>query len=232
MRTIDQRWGFDRMSGDSIINRNNIEEQKVVLDLWKADSVEWNKPHVLRLYGEEIDNKICNIPLLKNGPEDRLIWNHAPNGVFTTKSRYSWLILKKIGMSPHHFFWRNIWYLCIPPKVRIFGWREGYELLPTNVKIASINQAFDHHCPRCKEADETLIHALKDCKIMRDILMHGGLDNKILNYTWNMEVDYLEKAMRFLDQKAFECFIIVLLNIWNSRNNTVFRSIVEEPKVI
>lgn len=91
------------------------------------------------LYGEYLGNKICELPILRDGPEDRMIWFHATNGVFSTKSGYSWLILKKVCFSPHRIFWRTIWKLKILPKIHVFVRQMGHDLLPTNVKIASIN---------------------------------------------------------------------------------------------
>lgn len=40
--------------------------------------------------------------------------------------------------------------------------------------------------------------------------MHGGLDNRLLNLTWNNGFDGLEGVMRLMDKKAFECLLIVL----------------------
>ncbi|KAH1114390.1 hypothetical protein J1N35_007768 [Gossypium stocksii] len=37
-----------------------------------------------------------------------------------------------------------------------------HEILPTNVRIASIWGGFDHGCPKCGAEDKALIHALKD----------------------------------------------------------------------
>lgn len=62
----------------------------------------------------------------------------------------------------------------------MLAWRIGHELLPTNMKIATINQGFDHACPRCRNREESIIHALRDCLIARVILMHRGLDDQLL----------------------------------------------------
>lgn len=56
------------------------------------------------LYGEEMGSKICGIPILKDDPADRTIWFHASNGVYSTKSGYSWHIIKKIEYGLHRLF--------------------------------------------------------------------------------------------------------------------------------
>lgn len=38
--------------------------------------------------------------------------------------------------------------------------------------------------------------------------------------------------MRLLYGKAFDCLIMLLWNVWNSRNNLLFRGLVEQPKLV
>ncbi|MBA0822418.1 hypothetical protein Goarm_019222 [Gossypium armourianum] len=56
----------------------------------------------------------------------------------------------------------------------------GHELLPTNVKISAIKHIVDPICSRCRDGDETVIHALRDCPKARDVLIAGGFDNRLL----------------------------------------------------
>ncbi|MBA0624889.1 hypothetical protein Godav_010165, partial [Gossypium davidsonii] len=62
-----------------------------------------------------------------------------------------------------------------------FSWRVGHELLPRNVKIASIGNGFDQGCPRCGVVAEALIHALKDYPISREVLFIGEWDTSIMS---------------------------------------------------
>lgn len=91
--------GFEGLSGESIIHADDNNDQKVVWDLWTADKVAWDKTRVQIYYGNEMANRICNIPLINDGPSDRIIWHYAPNGIFTTKLGYSWLNLKKLFLA-------------------------------------------------------------------------------------------------------------------------------------
>lgn len=108
----------------------------------------------------------------------------------------------------------------------------GHDLLLTNTKIASINPTFNSLCPRCNVAEETLVHALRDCEKARNTLMKGGIDDRVLNLMWTNGIDWLENFMRIMDNIADGCFIAILWNLWNSRNNFIFRGQDEEPKVI
>ncbi|MBA0581999.1 hypothetical protein Gorai_024153, partial [Gossypium raimondii] len=101
-----------------------------------------------------------------------------------------------MGFGPHRFLWKAIWKLDTIPKIRVFTWRVGHEILPTNVEIASIGRGFGQECPRCGAEYETLIHALKDSPTCRAILSTGGLENSTISKEYNCCIDWLEDLMR------------------------------------
>lgn len=76
------------------------------------------------------------------------------------------------------------------------------------------------------------MHALCDCSFAKEVLRIGCMDNQVIDYGWTIGIDWLEEAMRFLDGTAFECLLIVLWNVWNSKNNFLFRGTVELSKVV
>ncbi|MBA0721639.1 hypothetical protein Golax_009160, partial [Gossypium laxum] len=125
-----------------------------------------------------------------------------------------------------------LWKLNTLPKICVFTWRVGHELLPTNAKIASIRQGFRQDCPRCGVDKETLIHALKDYSTARAILSIGGLDNKLLIKDYYCCIDWMEDVMRILDKKATADFVTTLWNSWNNRNKFIFRGKEDDAHVV
>ncbi|KAH1063719.1 hypothetical protein J1N35_028706 [Gossypium stocksii] len=89
-------------------------------------------------------------------------------------------------------------------------------------KIARIWQNFSNIYPRCKNIEETLIHALKDCPMTREILTLGSLNNRLLDGSYDRCIDWLEDVLRELDAKAAVDFFTLIWNCWNSRNKLVF----------
>ncbi|KAH1039116.1 hypothetical protein J1N35_040859 [Gossypium stocksii] len=176
-------------------------------------------------------DQICKMLIFVNGPNDRRVWFHNPYGFYTSKSAYSWLLLKQVGFVPHKLFWKTIWKLKTLPKICVFSWRVGHELLPTNVKILSIHQAFKE-CLRCGAKVETLIHTLQDCPTTRAILVLSGLDNKLLVRDYSCWIDWIKDVMRVFYMKAVANFIMMLWNSWYNRNNYVFRGKEDEVRVI
>lgn len=210
IRIKEDNWGFEGLGVHSIIRNHEEVQWNVVRDLWHLNEALWDRSKVLDTYGEVMGDRICDLPLLNEGQDDKRIWYHSHNGIYSTKTGYSWLILKKIGYGPHRCFWRIIWKLKLHPKVRIFLWRVGHNLLPTNVKIKNLKSDHNSSYPRCNSSDETLIHALRDCIKSKVVLMNGGFDDRLLNSDWQEGIDWLEEVTRSLDKKAFECLTMVV----------------------
>ncbi|MBA0761163.1 hypothetical protein Gotri_023846 [Gossypium trilobum] len=78
------------------------------------------------------------------------------------------------------------------PKIKIFSWRIGHNILLTFDNIARIRQGFNNTCPRCKSSEDTLIHVMKDCPKACEILVAGGLNNILLDGNYNNCIDWIE----------------------------------------
>ncbi|MBA0701330.1 hypothetical protein Goari_021927, partial [Gossypium aridum] len=190
----------------------------------------WEVNKVRHVYGQDWGDKICNISIGGEGQEDRMVWYHNPHGSYTSKSAYSWLLLKEMGYGPHRFHWKAIWKLDTLPKIWVFAWRD--EILPTNCKIASIRQGFDKGCPRCRAETETVLHALKDCPTSKEVLSTGGWSRSFISKNYDHCSDWLEDLMRVLDKRAMADLMTTLWNCWNNRNNFIFRGKEKEAKQI
>ena len=98
---------------------------------WRSDVID----HVFELAEAAI---IKGIPLSSFSQEDKLIWPFTPSGQYTVKSGYRFLYESS---SPEQIteedsvFWKKIWGLQVPNKVKNFIWRACKEALPTKAKI-------------------------------------------------------------------------------------------------
>lgn len=183
------KWGFEGLDGDSLRVRDGTEGDLFVHDLWLPDSCAWDENKVRNLYGANIGDHIIDISLIRDGPSDKMVWYHDVTGYYSSKSGYSWLTLRSIGYGPHRVFWRTIWKLRVLSKIRIFIWRVGHDIIPTNVKISQINHAYNVNCPKCENVRETLLHALRDCPKAHAVWTHGGIYNRILAYDTTSCID-------------------------------------------
>ncbi|XP_017604153.1 uncharacterized mitochondrial protein AtMg00310-like [Gossypium arboreum] len=131
-------WGVDGIRGDSVCRSYFNHNERLVKDLWVSNNKRWNRERVIEIYGENLGECICKLPISHNGIKDTRVWMQNPHGIYLAKSAYSWLLLKKIGFGPHRIFWRTLWKLQMLPKIKIFSWRIDYNILPTFDNIARI----------------------------------------------------------------------------------------------
>ncbi|MBA0739979.1 hypothetical protein Gogos_013204 [Gossypium gossypioides] len=71
--------------------------------------------------------------------------------------------------------------------------------------------------------EESLIHALKECPKVRETLIIGGLNNRLLDGNYVRCIDWLEDILRELDSKAAADLFTLLWKCWNNRNKMVFQ---------
>ncbi|KAM6562357.1 hypothetical protein CsatB_022355 [Cannabis sativa] len=65
-------------------------------------------------------------------------------------------------------FWRQLWQLKVPPKVKNFLWRAVTGTLPTCVKLVIKHVDISVTCPVCNLQPETISHALISCPFAFD----------------------------------------------------------------
>ncbi|MBA0845193.1 hypothetical protein Goarm_023140, partial [Gossypium armourianum] len=116
----------------------------------------------------------------------------------------------------------------------------GYELLPTNIKISTIKHNVDLVCSRCKDGDETVIHALRDCPKAQDVLVASGFDNRLLiNKIVNSEcaeldglLEGIRLAQSLIDKVIFETNCTCIINQFckNKDDITIFSYHIKEAR--
>ncbi|XP_016743147.1 uncharacterized protein [Gossypium hirsutum] len=205
-------WGFEGLLGKSICLEKKLVKEEKLGDLFNSSKDGWNKKRVRDICGKNMGDQICNIPIIHNDPEDRCTWLHYPHG----------RIQPSQDLLENHVEIKNIWGFC---------WRLGHYFLPTSDKISSFCNGFDDTCPRCGKDMETLIHAMKDCLLAREVLEHSRLHNKFLVENYSRYIDWIEDMARELDYKVVSDLITVLWNVRNSRNTRIFRGVEEGAKV-
>ena len=129
------------------------------LAIWKVDQVQ-------QLFMPLDAKLILSIPLSARLPLNRLIWSHTPTGVFTTRSAYKMLAnsalvnnASSFNPNPQKQFWRGLWKLQVPNKVKVFAWRA----LPTMDTLIRQHVVDENLCPVCKIVAEDPLHMVMHC---------------------------------------------------------------------
>ena len=189
----------------------------------------WNLPVLCELFDADSVAKIQQIPLRDTRGPDLFSWSLHSTGVFTVKSAYNLAVSPKVRgvegenskRNQHWQFWRVLWKLKIPHKVKIHLWRACLNILPTRLSLCRQRVLSDPTCPICNSEDETTTHALWSCPYAGSVwaLAPGAFQKMPL-----VDIDFfLFSSKIFIDtaREQLEIWAVTSWAIWYSRNQVV-----------
>ena len=120
----------------------NVSPDFRVSELIDSNKSYWNSDLIEQLILPYEVETIKSIPLSTCLPTDKLIWAETNNGLCTVKSAYKVAVdilaaspLGSSGSSSDESnmkrFWKRVWELDVPHRIRHFVWRACRDILPT-----------------------------------------------------------------------------------------------------
>ena len=88
-------------------------------------------------------------------------WSAEKNGIYSVKSAYRLISLSmrmlehnktntaNSSVSEDNPFWKRIWKLAIPPKVKVFWWRVMHNFVPVKANLMERHIENQGTCPDC-----------------------------------------------------------------------------------
>ncbi|KAG8474341.1 hypothetical protein CXB51_033829 [Gossypium anomalum] len=133
-------------------------------------------------FNADVVKKILQIPLAEIAYEDFQVWRGESSGEFSIRSAYKLLQEANLGPSNNYLqaetrdFYRKLWSLHIPPKIKTTNWRISWNYIPTlsNLKTKKVVSAAI--CPRCQHPEEDSNHIFRYCPIAIDVWSNLNLD--------------------------------------------------------
>ncbi|KAK3204144.1 hypothetical protein Dsin_018190 [Dipteronia sinensis] len=186
----------------------------------------WNLRR-LEEYFLEVDRElILAIPISIGDKPDCWMWHFDKKGIYNVKSGYRVACDSKLrALSSSSVqkgeWWKLLWNLHVPPKVRVFLWKVSNNAIPSleNLFRRKVNLVLC--CGRCEEEVESTSHALFWCTEVEKVweftefgLLLGELKG----------LGCLEILCWFslkIDREAMARFAMVLWGIWFNRNQLV-----------
>ena len=107
--------------------------------------------------------------------------------------------------------------IVLDTKNQVVMWRAFQEILP----LFNLNQRGGHvipHCPRCKEHDETGLHAIFLCDSIRDIWIAAGYEDLVNGYSRRSVAGFLLSVYLKLLKSQLELFCVLAYYSWFERN--------------
>ncbi|KAL6515330.1 hypothetical protein OROHE_018962 [Orobanche hederae] len=117
-------------------------------------------------------------------------------------------------------FWRKLWKLKAPPKVKNWLWRTCKEFLPTKDNLRRKGVAAGLECDMCHSNDETLWHLFVQCDFAVSCWNLGGFRNTLekLAVEVNSCGELFKRMVSELELKRGAEFAVLGWRIWKERN--------------
>ncbi|CAL1367047.1 unnamed protein product [Linum trigynum] len=158
-------------------------DHPMVSFLLDSNAMEWNLDLLKTIFPPVTIDKILSIPLPSSPQEDKLIWHYDKSGHYTVKSGYHLLSngLNLPRNSLPYFlntkFWKFLWNIPMPPKLKFFLWRLVRGFLPVKGTLLYKKIISSGLCPVCCEVNEDFKHCFFDCRITRELWTLSDLDH-------------------------------------------------------
>ena len=199
-----------------------------VASLINSQRGEWDLEALQRTLMAKDVESILSIALSPTMPDDCLTWALTTSGKFTVKSAYRLAIevgarhndaetSNSAGMKE---FWKFIWRLKVPNKVRNFTWRACRNILPTKANLFRRRITEDNVCAVCGSSEETTGHVLWHCHRAKEVWRETSLDadkaldgcTEFLDVLW-----YVRNVKKWLEEDV-NLLVMTAWGIWTNRN--------------
>ncbi|CAL1352559.1 unnamed protein product [Linum trigynum] len=160
-----------------------ILENQFVASLIHPLTRTWNGELLRASFTAESVQWILSIPLPSSPRPDKLIWHYSATGQYTVKTGYQLLSsARHLEFDPlppflTSQFWKVLWNLPIPPKLKVFLWRVVRGFLPMRQILQGKSLSDTSTCPVCSAAVETISHCFFDCRVARGIWTLAGKEH-------------------------------------------------------
>ena len=171
---------------------------------------------------------ILGIPRSRNPTRDRLIWAYTPRGIFTVNSAYKVALSLSSHANPcttshgsdHTHFWRTIWALNIPNKIKTFTWKACHNALPTKVNLCHRGILEEALCEACGLSEETSGHLFWDCTKARETWTIAALPIDIHAIHYREFVDFIWHLIfiQHVGKELLELVVTIAWCMWYTRN--------------
>ena len=209
---------------------HELADGMTVLELIDSELHVWRGDMIMTLYHRDDATVITKIPLSRRNVSDSIIWLHNKNGMFLVKSAYK--VARRIrgegsrvessGGCVGKLVWPVLWKLCIPNKIKIFGWRACNDILPTKYNLVKRKIITDDKCHICTREVESVTHALWGCAAVQDVWAGSisKLQKGVSAFSDFMQL--MEHLVSRLSTDKMELFWVQCWLIWNQRNCVLY----------
>ncbi|XP_060972565.1 uncharacterized protein LOC133038430 [Cannabis sativa] len=172
---------------------------------------------------------VLQIPIDPN-PVDSLIWGFHQSGIITINSAYHLAsaaanVTSPSSSDPNPFkiWWKTLWTLPIPPKIKHFTWKAFNHNLPCALNLFHKKILNEPFCHFCGGDPESVTHVLIDCTRARRVWKHSKFKNFHNDHRRVYIKEFYLQGIHLIPKEDLPLFVRSIWHIWNTRNSILFQ---------
>ena len=118
-----------------------------------------------------------------------------------------------------HAFWKNLWSIDVPNKIRVFMWRACSSILPTKTNLFKRGIVSSSTCPNCNDEAETILHSLWECAYAKECWLNSPLSHMCSSAHPSSWSDLVGQVLSQGSTPETEIFFVLAWKIWGCRND-------------
>ncbi|XP_065637983.1 uncharacterized protein LOC112010482 [Quercus suber] len=188
----------------------------------------WNWSNIPFEIPPEVKAEIQAVPVPRvSRCSDKLAWKFSSKGDFDMRSAYL-LAIDDTGIGSFSGSW--IWKLSSLPRIQLFIWKCMQQSIGVKDCLAKRGIPLDTTCPLCHSEAETILHALRDCNLVRPLWQQLGIHCLYSTFfsqdirDWLITNGGLKTTQNAAGIPWNVLFSFGLWLIWKQRNQGVFNS--------
>ncbi|OMO55003.1 hypothetical protein COLO4_36252 [Corchorus olitorius] len=175
-----------KMAEIGIPGQNTMPDEEgpqMVSDLINKEDRSWKEDKIQNCLDSKCHVAIQCVQLSSSEGSGKLIWPDEKSGNYSVKTGYhvlknSFPLRTTMSASSSHTidrsFWKFIWSISAPPRIKHFLWRAGTNSLATKLALFRKRIGTDPLCPICHASEESIEHTLFLCSWV-DRIWFGSL---------------------------------------------------------
>nr|POE70028.1 putative ribonuclease h protein [Quercus suber] len=171
---------------------------------------------------------IAGIPLSVRLPDVKQVWSETSNGFFIVRSAYKLALELEVNREKGSYvddtmmrqFWRCLWSIQIPHKIRHFACHVACAILLTKKNLVRRNVLVNSTSEECGRFSETLFHLFWKCPKARDTWNSSSLLPLLSSVSFRSFFDFLGYILMDAcwGMEELGLAVTVVWALWNNRN--------------
>ena len=182
----------------------------------------WDSDIIYDIFEGRDAELILSIELGGN-EKDTWYWCYEKLGHYSVKTAYILLQENKENHSTldNSGFWRKLWQLKLPSKIKNFLWRAVSRCLPTKDLLRTRGIDINSLCPICQVDDESIEHILVNCSFADHC--HQLSSSFVIQEGSSSFAEWLSRVFEKHNQTEILVHVVICWLLWKNRNDAVWK---------